>query len=119
MEKKPKKITIHLQEEHNHDHDHPLELNSEPSEPVLEEDDDIVVHWNELEEVEQKGHLQQLHFEEEEVQEYYQSVKGGSEDEQVDEGCDDVQGCQECDCHVRSGGQLYEHVVECLAVFDP
>jgi hypothetical protein len=44
MEKKPKKITIHLQEEHNHDHDHPLELNSEPSEPVLEEDDDIVVH---------------------------------------------------------------------------
>ena len=42
-----------------------------------------------------------------------------SEGGQVDEECDDVQGCQECDCHVRSGGQLYEHIVECLAVFDP
>jgi len=42
-----------------------------------------------------------------------------SEGGQVDEECDDVQGCQECDCHVRSGGQLYEHVVGCLAVFDP
>ena len=54
-----------------------------------------------------------------EVQEYYQSVKGESEDGQVDEGCDDVQGYQECDCHVHSGGQLYEHVVGYLEVFDP
>jgi hypothetical protein len=40
MKKKQKKNTIHLQEEH----DHELELNSEPSEPVLEECNDIVVH---------------------------------------------------------------------------
>jgi hypothetical protein len=52
-----------------------------------------------------------------EVQEYYQSVKGESEDGQVDEGCDDVQGYQECDCHVHSGGQLYEHVEGYLEVF--
>ena len=38
---------------------------------------------------------------------------------QVDEGCNNVQGCQECDCHIHSGGRLYKHVEEYLEVFDP
>ena len=63
-----------------------------------------------------------MHFEEEEgleVQEYCQSVKVGFEDEWVVEEGDDVLGCPECDCHIHSGGQLYEHVRGYLEVFDP
>jgi hypothetical protein len=37
--------------------------------------------------------------------------------EYVDEECDGAEGCLECDCCVRFGVQLPEHVEECLEEF--